>query len=133
MAAWLLLVHAAAALQLPFTTLPMPAMLLIATGILASLAWHWPRQASRAAPGCIHSLTWDGDGTCHLQLQDGAMRRATLCRTAFVQPWLVILHLRTGSRLRRQLVILPDMLDPVTFRRLRVRLRMELGQADASR
>jgi toxin CptA len=132
MAAWLLLVHATAALLLPFAALPVPAGLLIAAGILASLAWYWPRHASRTSAASIRTLTWDGDGICHLQRQGGAVCRATLCRQAFVQPWLVILQLRENGRLRRHLVILPDMLDGVDFRRLRVRLGMELDQADAT-
>jgi len=130
MAAWLLLVHAAAVLLLPFAALPASAGLLIAAGILASLAWYWPRHASRTSAASIRTLTWDGDGTCHLQRRGGAVSRATLCRQAFVQPWLVILQLREQGRLRRHLVILPDMLDSGAFRRLRVRLGMELGQAD---
>ncbi len=132
MATWLLLVHTGAILMLPFAALPLPATLAVAAGILVSLAWYWPRHASRTAPACIRTLSWNADGTCHLQRQDGGACLATLRRQAFVQPWLVILQLREAGYLCRYLVIVPDMLDPASFRRLRVRLKLELGQTDES-
>jgi hypothetical protein len=130
MGAWLLLVHLSALLLLPFAALPAPAAAPVAVLVVLSLVWHWPRHASRTAPSCIRALTWAGDGSCRLQRQDGGARHTTLCRQAFVQPWLVILQLREAGRLCRYLVILPDMLDRVSYRRLRVRLRMELGAAN---
>ena len=43
---------------------------------------------------------------------------------SFVAPWLTIVRWRPpGRRFSRSLVILPDMLDPESFRRLRVILR----------
>jgi toxin CptA len=43
---------------------------------------------------------------------------------SFVAPWLTIVHWRAASpRLVRTVVVLPDMLDAATFRRLRVILR----------
>jgi toxin CptA len=129
MGAWLLLAHAAAATVLPFVALPLPVVLLVAAGILYSLCRYWPRQASRTSAGAIRTLSWDSDWSCQLQLQGGESRRATLCQQAFVQPWLVILQLSEGGRSRRCLVIMPDMLDGESFRRLRVRLMMQLGQA----
>lgn len=128
MGAWLLLVHTLAVLALPFAALPGAAALLLGVAIAGSLVWHWPRHARRDAPASVRVLSWEGDGSCHLELADRTVRRATLYRQAYVQPWLVVLQLRADGR-RRCLAILPDMLDPVTFRRLRVRLRMELGQA----
>ena len=51
-----------------------------------------------------------------------------LAPRAFVMPWLVIVYYRQGAR-QHSLFILPDMLPADTFRRLRVRLKTELGQA----
>jgi len=130
MGAWLLLAHAAAFLSLPFAGLPVAAVPALGAAVTASLLWYWPRHASRTAPDCVRALSWEGDGSCHLEYVDGAACRATLYRQAFVQPWLVILQLEVAGR-RRSLVILPDMLDPATFRRLRVRLRMELDRGHA--
>ena len=43
---------------------------------------------------------------------------------SFVAPWLTIVHWRPlGARFARTLLVLPDMLDPDAFRRLRVILR----------
>jgi hypothetical protein len=130
MGAWLLLAHLSALMLLPFAALPAPAAATGAILVMLSLVWHWPRHASRTAHSCVRVLTWAGDGSCRLHRQDGGERHTTLCRQAFVQPWLVILQLREAGRLRRHLVILPDMLDGVSYRQLRVRLRMELGAVD---
>jgi hypothetical protein len=128
MGAGLLITHLAALLPLPFAALPPPAIAALAAALAASLAWYWPRHASRVAPGCVRTLTWAADGACRLQRRDGRELQATLVPRAFVQPWLVILRLREPGHRRRYLVILPDMLDGASFRRLRVRLRLELDQ-----
>jgi hypothetical protein len=44
----------------------------------------------------------------------------------FLQPWLVILHFRRDDGRAARLVLLPDMLDRETFRRLRVRLLIDM-------
>lgn len=132
MGGWLLAGHGLAALMLPLTPLSLSITFLLAAVILASLAGYWRRHASRMAPACIRSLVWEADGLCRLHLRDGTRCRTTLYRQAFVQPWLVILHLRGPGRRQRHLVVLPDMLDTTSFRRLRVRLRMELEQTDAA-
>lgn len=128
---WLLALHALAMLLLPVAGLPPYAALALAVAIVLSLAWHWPRHVSRTAPACIRTLTWEAERACRLQRRDGTVARATLCGQAFVQPWLVILQLAEPGRLRQHLVVLPDMLDATSYRRLRVRLRLELERLDA--
>jgi hypothetical protein len=63
---------------------------------------------------------------CRVLLGNGEQQDVTLGRSAFVQPWLVIIHFHHPARRPYYLLLLPAMLDPCTFRRLRVRLRMEL-------
>jgi len=47
----------------------------------------------------------------------------------FILPWLVIMRFKSNRKRLHHLVLLPDMLEPGVFRRLRVRLMIELNQA----
>jgi toxin CptA len=108
--------------------LPVAASLQVALGlaIVASLGWQAASQVLRIAPGSLRSLTWQQGRDCRLELAGGGRLSATLEPYAFVQPWLVIIAYRVRRWPARYLLILPDMLDADTRRRLRVRLRMEL-------
>lgn len=44
-------------------------------------------------------------------------------------PWLVIMHFKGDGGRTHHLVLLPDMLEKRLFRRLRVRLMIEVNQA----
>lgn len=133
MGAWLAAVHGLAALVLPFAAMALSVKLLFACIVTLSLVRHWSRHATRTASSCVRSLRWDGDGSCRLERRDGTHVRLTLYPQAFVQPWLVILQLGAPGRVRRRLVILPDMLARDSFRQLRVRLRMAADETDAAR
>ena len=52
---------------------------------------------------------------------------------ACVTPWLVVLRLRDDAGQTHHLPVLPDMLPRVQFRRLRVRLRLEVPRPGDSR
>jgi len=55
----------------------------------------------------------------------GRRREGDVRDGCFVAPWLTILRWRPHGALRdRTIVLLPDMLDPDTFRALRVHLRL---------
>jgi hypothetical protein len=71
-------------------------------------------------------LQWDEQGIWVLCRHDGRQLDAELLPDSYVSPYLVILNLRCldGTRCPSQL-LLPDSLDKETFRRLRVRLRLE--------
>lgn len=94
--------------------------------LLFALRWQWPRQVSRTAADCIAAVTWLEGRACRLRLRSGRELDATLGDTAFVQPRLVIVNFRLSRWRRRYLLLLPGMVDSDSFRRLRVRLRMEL-------
>jgi 4-hydroxybenzoate polyprenyltransferase len=125
MTAWLLLLHAAALVVVITLPLPVYAVLALVVAVLLSLVWNWRRQVSPSYPHAVRSLCWQADGNCLLQLASGEQLTARLTRHAFVMPWLVILYFRGPPRC---LVLLPDMLAAQAFRKLRVRLRMELQQ-----
>jgi len=122
-----LLLHA---VTLPVVlTLPLPAAAALAALLCCSLARSWRRRAMRA-PGALRSLTWQDATTCRVVLRNGRTLAATLEPRVFVRPWLVILYYRTGRWRVQSLLLLPDMLDAVTWRRLRVRLNTGLNPQD---
>ena len=59
-------------------------------------------------------------------------REATLAPHSLVHPWLIVLNLKSEQGRRASRVLFPDALDPVTFRRLRVRLRHPLHDEAAA-
>jgi hypothetical protein len=126
-ALWLLPVHVSAGAVLPFTSLPVWGQVACMLAIAASLAWHWSRHVSRRRSP-LRALVWQTGSDCALVRADGTTQAGTLAPRAFVMPWLVIVYYRQGAR-QHSLFILPDMLPADTFRRLRVRLKTELGQA----
>ena len=125
-ALWLLAVHVAAGAILPFTALPVWGQVACMLAIAASLAWHWSRHVSRSRSP-LQALVWQTGSDCALVRANGTTLAGTLAPRAFVMPWLVIVYYRQGAW-QHSLFILPDMLPVDTFRRLRVRLKTELGQ-----
>lgn len=125
LAAWLLAGHTGALLLLPW--LPLHPLLQLALGaaLAGSLLWHWLDTVLRRLPGSVRSFIWLAGTDCRLQTVRGPVCHVQLGKTALVQPWLVILGYRAGRWRRRYLLLLPDMLDADTFRRLRVRLRTQ--------
>ena len=97
----------------------------LGVALAGSLVWHWLDTVLRRLPGSVRSFTWLTGSDCRLQPVRGPARRVRLSGAAFVQPWLVILGYRAGRWRRRYLLLLPDMLDADTLRRLRVRLRTQ--------
>jgi hypothetical protein len=125
MLVWLLLLHAAALVVVLLLPWPLLANLALSAVVLLSLAWHWRRRLSPRYPHAVRGLHWEADGACVLRLASGKQLDVRLAGHAFVMPWLVILYFQDRPW---HLVLLPDMLAAETFRRLRVRLRLELQQ-----
>ncbi len=123
----LLGVYGCTALVAALLPLPVHGRCLLVLWLLLSLAWHWPRHARRTSPRCVQVMTWKEGRACHVRLRNGTGQDVTLAGAAFVQPWLVIIHFHGTGWRRHSLLLLPGMLDADTFRRLRVRLRMELN------
>lgn len=66
----------------------------------------------------------DRDGAIGLRAGDGRWIEAAVQSASFVAPWLTVIRWRAPShRFDRALLILPDMLGPEDFRRLRLLLR----------
>jgi hypothetical protein len=94
-------------------------------GLLVIVSWLRLRIRHPLWPnaGRITSLVWGRDASWEIG-RAGGVEPARLGKEAVVTPYLVIVPLQLESGRRLHLPILADMLDPTTFRRLRVRLRL---------
>jgi len=127
MGGWVLLVHALPILLLP--VLPMGGWLSLAVtaALLLSLVRSWRLQVSRHHPDAVCSMVWGEEKHCLLGLHSGRQEEVQLCAQVLLLPWLVILHFHNRQRRKKYLVLLPDMVDHEVFRRLRVRLKIEIN------
>jgi hypothetical protein len=79
---------------------------------------------ARAAIRAVGAVRIDGGGTVLVQGRDGNCRTGCVRDGSFVAPWLTLVRWRPhGSWRDRSVLILPGMLEPDDFRRLRVVLR----------
>lgn len=100
---------------------------------LVPLGWSWALAgAALLAPaalaewralGAAGRLLWHADGQWTLT-GDGAGPAWRLARATFVSPWIVVLVLRDGRRVRR-LALARDGVPALQWRRLRARLRID--------
>ena len=74
-------------------------------------------------------MVWGAEKHCLLGLYSGRQQEAELCSQVFILPWLVILHFQYRPRHKKYLVLLPDMVDREVYRRLRVRLKLEINRS----
>ncbi len=123
---FLVLSHGAALAVLPFCGLP--TLPVAAIALIVVLSWFRTRRRDvlRRNPESIESLVWEEGNRVRLTLRSGQETGASLRPFVFMQPWLVILHFRRDDGRTARLVLLPDMLDHQTFRRLRVRLLIDM-------
>ena len=81
----------------------------------------WSARAARAID--IAGLELSARETWHVVFCDGRGLDARLLRAPWVSPLFTILSLACADGVERQILVLPDMVEPDAFRRLRVRLR----------
>lgn len=72
---------------------------------------------------CIKNACWRMGGDFELELENGKRLRASLAAGSLVTEWLIILRLACKNGRKREWLLLPDMIDSETYRRLSVRLR----------
>jgi hypothetical protein len=99
--------------------------------VLASFVYTTLRYVLKRFSTSIKSMTWLDDERWILQQRCGETVKASLLGNAFIRPWLVIVCLKDENRKWHNVLLLPDMLDINTFRRLRVRLLIEINQVEA--
>ena len=128
LSAWLLLSHVVAILILPFTALTLWPALILVFVVYFSLSRSIRMYVTRAHPDSVCGVEWFESRACKLQLASGKAIKVCLMPQVFMLSWLVIMHFRSDSGRVHHLVLLPDMLERRIFRRLRVRLMIEVNQ-----
>ena len=131
MAGWLLIVHSAALLILPFLDLSVWLIAVFVPVLAINLYNSWRRFVWRTHPQSIQSLCWQEANELTVTLQSGEELQAKLVQRALILPWLVILHFKVAGHPGHSLLLTPDMLPDDIFRHLRVRLRMAMDGAPA--
>jgi hypothetical protein len=122
------MVHGNTLLVLPFTGLPLPVTAAIALAVTWSFIKAWRTQVLLTHPAAVRSLRWGDANDWQLTRQDGTMLHTSLQPRVFIHPRLVILRFRNTWRQSYSVVLVTDRLDPEIFRKLRVRLLIEIKQ-----
>ena len=125
---WVRLVYSMPLLLLPVLQLPGWLNLAIVSALLVSFLRTWRLMAQRRHPKAVRTLRWGENKHCLLGLYSGQEHPLDLCEQAFLTPWMVILHFNSKQHHKRSLVLLPDMVERELFRKLRVRLKLELNK-----
>ena len=99
----------------------------IAILVVLSLFHHRNTHVKRSNVSAINSVEWDGGEEWLLFMAKGNKRRARLLGSSYVHPWLMVLNFSSEGGYPRpsSLILMPDALDAVMQRRLRVRLRLQ--------
>ena len=124
-AAWLIAAAALASLVLA-ALLPLSGTLRVAIAVaLGSMAIEaFGRVAQHRGPHGARSFAISAGGEIAVATAQGCHYDGQLRDGSFVAPWLAVVRWRRrGERFDRTVLVLPDMLDAESFRRLRVRLR----------
>ncbi len=115
-------IHLSALLVLPWLSLPLWILAVIAgligLSLLHSSRIHIFHKGMRA----VVKLVWYPSGRITVNNDYGDEIEATLDKNQFVQPWLIILNLRLSEGGRRTLILFSDALKADKLHQLRVRL-----------
>jgi toxin CptA len=123
LASLLLIAHAGAFVLVIVVPLPYGVKILLAGLIGISLTISLRNYALQRGRRAIVSAVWDSDNQWTLRNTAGREFEANLLPGSYVNAALVILNFSAGSRWRfYSMVLMPDSLDAITLRRLRVRL-----------
>lgn len=108
--------HLAAGLASLSTPFGIPVKLILFAILVLHFRWTWGRLES------VRGLTLGGEGEWEIILDTGVLS-AQIEPSTVVTPWIVILHARSGRR-KLYIPVCRDAVDPESFRRLRVSLRI---------
>lgn len=129
LAIFLVVGHVIAALCLLLVPLTFWLKLLLLSALLLSMLFTLLQQALRTWPFSIVALEFESDGAVFLKYCNGQVLAVQVLASSFVTPYLTIILLKTHQAwFARSVVLMPDMLPPDLFRRLRVWLKWRLGQ-----
>jgi toxin CptA len=124
-AAWLVVLASLATLGLIAATPGAPVLRILAAAWIACAALEaLHSRALLRGRRAARAVSLGGAGDIAIRDALGAWRTGALRGGSFVAPWLTVIRWRpAGARFDRTLPILPDMLSPEDFRRVRVMLR----------
>ncbi len=128
---FVLISYGGALLLLWVTSLWWVLKLVLSLVLLGDGRRQWRRHVWFQHPAALKELIWKEDGRWVAPGEGTAEDLELTLKQSFVHPWLVVLNFAAGHWRTHSVVILPDALAPETFRRLRVRLRMEGGNSAA--
>jgi hypothetical protein len=126
------MVHGSALVVLPLTGLPVPVILAVALAVALSLRLAWRMHVSLRHPEAIRYLCWGEDNNWRLTRKDGTTLSTSLKPRVFIHPRLVVLRFRRSSWRAVSVLLTADRLAPESFRRLRVRLLIDLHRLAGS-
>lgn len=98
--------------------------LLISVGVVYSLGNALKQHVLMHGQNSITELIWDINGKWRLLAQDGKRLNVRLLGSTYLHTRIVVLNFDVDGS-KRSFILLPDALDPDTFRKLRVRLQIE--------
>jgi hypothetical protein len=99
--------------------------MLLSGSLLWSFAWHVLHRGDAVTEAILL-----GDGSWRVRAGHAEPVSATLAHDSLVTPYLTVLVFKLADGRRRSLLMLPDNIEPETFRRLRLRLRFPLAGHD---
>jgi len=101
--------------------------LFISLVVIISLIQALRTHILRANGSTIKSAEWDSEGEWRLFTVNGDELAAQLKASSYVQPWFIVLNFSINRFGRRNVILLPDSVDPELLRHLRVRLKLLSG------
>ncbi len=95
--------------------------------LLTFLSWYRANRVhiQRRGNQALRRIVWKPDGRWQVDDIAGITHDAELLPSSYLHRRLVILNFLLAGGQRRNLVLLPDSLEPSTLRQLRARLRIE--------
>lgn len=92
--------------------------------LAGSLMFHLRRHAWLSDSRAVVAVALSDSLDCEAEERNGRAFAGSVLGTTFVAPWLVVINLESERRgLPRVIVVMPDAVDPESFRALRVWLR----------
>lgn len=124
LAAYLTTTHLAAWLVVLSLVRPWWLMLGLTVAILVSYIRSYRCHLLFRGVNAIRSAEISGEDEWQLQQINGNEITAQLQPNSYLHPKLSVLNFRSDQGKRQSMILLPDGIDEVSFRRLRVRLKM---------
>ena len=121
-------VHFIAAVLLWLVPLSVAVKSVITLAIAVSLVYILARDAALHATNAIITLEIGEDDAVSCQTRGGDWVDCELLGSSYISPRLTIVNLQPhGRRRTRRVILVPDNVDPLDYRRLRIWLRWKRG------